>query len=326
MYKLMDQPPRRISRLGMRILTWLLHALIQHSPIIAQVLSISLIDSRIIIAELDGLEVTLKRFTIGTVIDFKGRDDSPLPTGMLSPPMSPDLDSAHGNLSPPSSPLVYMSFNDPFATSPKPIPAEEPVSSSFGGFARLSQAKRRATKSYIRVTSTTGQIFRRAMGRAYGSVSINIAFTDIAVILPHDTAPSEPPRQAPQAIPSPGCKPRFTQFKPPFLRTLSAAPSQLAAADEGLGFTTLATLEGVSTTRIGLGFGPRKGWLAEDTLTAEINLADLGARVDGLERVSYMLKRRKESKRNIDTVDRGKKNPWAPSALPRVSIFSLIGS
>lgn len=255
--------------------------------------------------------------------------------------MSPKMDRRGAlDLSPPASPAAYTSFINPFAGNEplSPVsPCDEGISARFS---RLSQARRKATVGYAKVTNTAGQIWSRAIGRANGSVSFNLAISGIALILPHESAP--PPSARPsihdlraeyingdtkRRSRTSSC---FTSKTSPFERerpqsiSSSSIPSffrrtkaaSLTSVDAG--YSTLACLKGVSKAKLGLGFGPKKGLLAEDTLTASVDIEKIDVIVGALDQVSELLKRKKAASREVK-VEPTVKQTWAPKSTPRVS-------
>lgn len=257
----------------------------------------------------------MKDMKLGTAINFGGKVDLP-PTGIMSPPMSPMMNSPRpfSAFSPPASPSVFL-YPNPLAAA---VPVDgsetdEPSPASFSRFARLSQAKRKAGAGYHRVSSTAAQIFSRATARAHGSISANVAISDISVILPHSGAiPPSPPENL--------SRPSSTSLKAfPLFRRRSTAPTS-SSADE-VGFTTIASITGVSHAHVDLAFGPKKALWEEDTIKAGLRLAVLDVRLDGLQRVRALLKSKPKRKANVSKAQNT--SLWSTSSWPRVSAIDL---
>jgi hypothetical protein len=80
---------------------------------------------------------------------------------------------------------------------------------------------------------------------------------------------------------------------------------------------------------LSLGFGPKRGLLAEDTLKLSVNVADVVATVGAIDQIQEMFKQKKDHvKQKKEEVG------WGPSAMPRVSnirteltrLFSVLSS
>ena len=76
-------------------------------------------------------------------------------------------------------------------------------------------------------------------------------------------------------------------------------------------------VNGRSRALFGLGFGPKKGLLGEDTLRTTLDMSKLQTSLGAVEKVQELLKARKMDKKPVNQKDR-----WSPRALPRVSRYN----
>lgn len=83
--------------------------------------------------------------------------------------------------------------------------------------------------------------------------------------------------------------------------------------------STLAALDERSSVRFSLGFGPKKGLLCEDTLSAAYEMGKLRTNVEAVERVKKLLNNSRQNKQNG-----GKNmNRWSTHGAARVRLFFI---
>lgn len=346
----LTQRSLRLSAFTSKWLARILHLVIHHHSILARLISVQITDIRIIFDDLNGLELTVKDFCLGTKIDFA----EVAGIGALSPESSPTFpspsqqsidqdepcernfplcqDMADREMSPPGSPGVYSPLNNILSTpwgSPTKSAREDNSS-------RLSHARRRASVYSSRFSSTASSVWARAIGRAHGTVSLVVTIEDIAVVAPQ-TASAEAPdvtyggssqhnglstksssrsfdsaRDAQQS--------RYSTFTRTFSSVMgSKSNGSIPAAYVNGGLQYLLKVEGLSTVVFGLGFGPRQGLLGEDTLKAEVAMGKLQTTLQDAERLQGFAKLYKREKPASALVNPAG-SPWEPHAMPRVSL------
>lgn len=297
-----SQPSRQPGRLGpilksLGVRTFLRNLVIltlslasHHYPSIAGLVSIEIVDGRTIFDDLDGLEVTWSRATLGARVNFHRHDMSKnsgstddcvghdeMPSSPISPPTSPTVDSP------------MQPFGNSFAFPPTERREEEGENAS--RTSRLSGARRQASVMSAKVTSSASRIWSRVIGRAHGSVVFTSTISDLAVILPHSNPAhpmSKPSVSDLKAQLHPQCGPT-SLFHRDSSRSLKAetikstysmdrlfrSPPRYALPSHEGGYERLLTLEGQSRMVVGVKFGPRRELLAEDTLSVETDLGRL---------------------------------------------------
>lgn len=223
--------------------------------------------------------------------------------------------------SPPISPAVqFRSFG--FDGKPDATTEQECNHISSTRLSRMAHARRRASKLQSKMTSTAGQVWSRAIARAHGSVSFSLSIDDVALILPvpADTSKTETESLPQDSIRSLGKRPRsfasvgsfHSLLHPRFTRTTSVIPTE--------GYDRLVSLNGVSKAVLGLGFGPKKGLLGEDTLRTEVHLAKLSTTLESVEKLQELVKRNKDKLAPPRDEDQSKQR-WLPRSMPRVSRY-----
>lgn len=340
------QSSGRMGAYKSRLLSSILHLLIHHYPSIARIVSIQISDIRLIFDDLDGLELTIKDVRLGVKVHFEGNSD-PSDAAIPTPqsPASPSGDfrrlnplSIPDEVSPPTSapgsPLgQFSSFAFP-GTSPEPMPDVGPSPR----LSRMAHARRRASVFQSRMTSTAGQIWSRAIARAHGSVSFSASIQDVALILPHNSAPRSNSTRMSFADITPSnsngmshrastkslqsdkpSQPRSFRSVGSFHSILRPRARSIAPIPAG-GYETLISLEGSSTAVLALGFGPKKGLLGEDTLRTTIDLGKLSTTLDAAEKLQALVKMAKPKQEQPVA----KKSPWSPKSMPRVSCLAPV--
>lgn len=82
---------------------------------------------------------------------------------------------------------------------------------------------------------------------------------------------------------------------------------------------TLAALDERSSVRFSLGFGPKKGLLCEDTLSAACEMGKLRTSVEAVEKVKKLLYNSRQNKQK-----RGESmNRWSTHGAARVRLFFI---
>ena len=322
-----SQPERQPGRLGhllksLGIRTFAKNLVIlvlsltsHHYPSIAGLVSIEIVDGRTIFDDLDGLEVTWSKATLGARVNFHRHDrserfgaaectgnDEADPNSPISPPMSPTVDS----------PL--QSFGHQFAF-PASESHDDPGHASTTS--RLYGARRQASVMSSKMTSSAARFWSRVIGRAHGSVVFTSTVSDLAVILPHSN-PAHPlskpsiPDLKPQPHPRSGSgsnglfhrdsnrslKAETVKSTYSMDRLFRSSPRYALPSHEG-GYERLLALEGQSKMVVSVKFGPRRGLLAEDTLSVETDLGRLHTSIGAWAKVQdlmYVYKRKKEEK------------------------------
>ncbi|WWD18325.1 hypothetical protein CI109_102775 [Kwoniella shandongensis] len=352
----------RISAAKSRLLSSTLQLLMHHYPSFARLFSIQLVNSRIIFDDIDGFEITLEELGFGVRVNFQGEAECPMPTSssspsilrehplcyspvlsrdgsdlspMLSPTLSPTISPT---VSPPGSPSAHTSFTFPPISSVEPSPAKPHKS-----YSRLSHARRRASVFQTRMSTTASQIWHRATGRMHGSIAFNAYVKDIRFIQPHAT-PSSTRSSNADSIDGAQLHPKVSNRS---LRCETGSPDKVlfataasfrsfigrtpryALPSRESGCEVLLAIDETSTFTVGLGFGPKKGLLGEDTLSTDFQFGRLRTTVGAIEKLSEVSKRwKKEDKQtqpNVDLVKR--KQQWAPQAMPRIILraFESVG-
>lgn len=358
-------PPGRLSTAvrSMGLRTFIKNAVIlglslasHHYPSMAGLVSIEITDGRTIFDDLDGLELTWSRATMGARINFHrdhGSDgvectgtDEVDPASALSPPTSPILDS----------PLASNGLHFAFPPSTR-----RPNKS---GPSRFREARRKASVVSSRVTSSAARVWYRFIGRAHGNVVFTSTISDMAVILPHSN-PAHPQSMSRPSIhdlkpqPHPQCSPNSGPHHRDSAKSLEAEkvkstysmerlfrriPRYALPSHEG-GYERLLALDGESRMVVSVKFGPRRGLLTEDTLSVETNLGCLHTCIGAWGKVQDLMKTYKEKKERKDhrsdeksnggdgaeggrhetaelpQIPHGPRNPWDRSSLPRVSTW-----
>jgi hypothetical protein len=332
-----DPQPGRLAFCKTKLVSSLLHLFIHHYPGLARIVSVHVSDIRLVFEELSGLELAVGDFRLGVKVDFEG---FVVPDAPAAPAFSPSaekrgnpLDDADLSFSPPPSPVIYTSFTHPFGGTFSPSPTTEKSNREWPEpMSRLSHARRRASHHYSKVSSTASQIWSRAIARAHGSVSFSASVDDVSIVVPRESEP-KPARQRMSDLPN-----GKSQAKPPSLgrlrsESLPARPKSFASAQSlnsifrglsgrsepapELGFDRLVWVEGMSRAVFGLGFGPKKGLLGEDTLKTTVELGKLQTSLGGVERMQELVKARTPTERA--PTEQPQKKQWSPRAMPRVS-------
>jgi hypothetical protein len=190
------------------------------------------------------------------------------------------------------------------------------------------------------MTHTASQVWSRAIARSHGSLSFTLAIQDVALILPHISTPrpsssnrssgsdfgpvhdtngllhrpslkSLKSRMQPKSFASVGSLHTLFQHK----RSKSNAPIPAG------GYQQLLGVEGDSKVVLGLGFGPKKGLLGEDTLRTKVEFGKVLTTLDAVEKIQGMLKSQKPSQATKE-VHSAKR--WSPRSFPRVSCSSHL--
>ena len=298
----------------------------------------------------------MRDFRLGVQVDFEGDLDAGIPSSKsaspISPaeefrrahPLSPDVDCAtFGSPGCQGSPSTdFSSFTYPGQQYDLSSEAGEAP----GSYARLAQARRRASVLHSRMTTTASQVWYRAIARAHGSVSFAPSILDVSIILPSYNPP--PPRSARSSLPElspPIHLPSSGLLHKPSNRSLRSESGMhnrldalsspntfngwskthreryVSQSNEG-GYEKLLTIEGESRAMFGLGFGPKKGLLGEDTLRAKLEVGRLHTSLGAGEKLQRMARERikagKESQQRIDK--------WGPRSMPRVSTLLVSSS
>lgn len=343
------QRSHRFSAFQGRLLSRLLHLFIHHYPSLARIVSVQVADIRIIFGHLDGLELTVRDFQLGVRVHFEGNAiDTQAQPSESSSPVSPGVEfqrtnpfspiSPSDNHASPGSPTTYFSS---FPTSGSLDHSPSKPSRAEARYARLAQARRRASTIHTRMTTTAGQVWSRAIARAHGSVSFSASIRDVAVILPHLNPPqptsargSWPDVLAPPLPHANGFKHKpssrslkgdtsgplriqsFTSTNSfSAFRSKCAVPRYALPYPEG-GYEKLLVVEGESRMEFGLGFGPKKGLLGEDTLRARVDVGKLHTSLGASDKLQDLVKagRRDGTRTNEATAN------WGPRSMPRVII------
>jgi hypothetical protein len=337
-----QQPSGRLAFCKSKIISSLLHLFIHHYPGLARIVSVHVSDIRLVFEELGGLELAVGDFRLGVKVDFEG---FVVPDAPSAPAFSPTaekrgnpLEDADLSFSPPPSPVIYTSFTHPFGGTLSPSPTTEKSNREWPEpMSRLSHARRRASHHYSKVSTTASQIWSRAIARAHGSVSFSASVDDVSIVVPREPDP-KPARQRMSDLPNGKSQ---ASSRPPSLgrlrsESLPARPKSFASAQSlnsifrglsgrsepapELGFDRLVWVEGMSRAVFGLGFGPKKGLLGEDTLKTTVELGKLQTSLGGVERIQELVKARAPTERE----EQPRKKQWSPRAMPRVSETSSL--
>lgn len=272
--------------------------LVHHYPSVGGLISFQISDGRMIFDDLDGLELTWSTLKLGAKVSFSKKDNAtidpvqqPEASGRNSiSSMTDDVDPVWP-ASPPDSPIIErrtQAFVFPPADGGSDAGKDE---DALPRPSRLSHARRRASAMSTRMTDTAAQIWSRAIGRARGHVKLTITMNDLAVILPHSN-PAHPLSKPsiPDLIPQPhpqceshglqhrlsfkSIKARKIQARYSMDRLFRSVPRYALPSHEG-GYERLLALEGESRITGTMRFGPRRGWLGEDTLSLDTELGKL---------------------------------------------------
>ncbi|WVQ80568.1 hypothetical protein IAT38_002673 [Cryptococcus sp. DSM 104549] len=314
------------------------------------------------------------------------RDDSDFsPT--LSPTMSPTSLSppnspiAHSSFTYPPSPSLSDLTSNPSPSKLLPPPAPNTAQTQAQPrriYSSFSTARRRASVFQSRMSSTASKVWTRATGRMHGSVSFNAYIDTIRCIEPHARGASasagvgaqgHAPLSAkssttfyhhacdfdPLPSPSPAPSPAASRPSSRMLFSRSPAPpssgsGSTPALQPENGVCTLLALEGQSKISFGLGFGPKKGLLGEDTLSTVVELGRMKTSVEALERLQKLFvgvkKEREERKRRekerrkkeggegeeeereeegekVEPVGAKAKEQWSEHATPRIILRAV---
>lgn len=255
---------------------------------------------------------------------------------MSSSPVSPGEEFRRDHpLSPPDEVLSQASPSNYFSSFAFPGSSENSPSkpsSQESRYARLAHARRRASHIQTRMTTTASQVWSRAIARARGSVSLTASFRDIAIILPHVNLPTRPshPGIADLTLPpSNGYtrKQSNRDSRPCSLPSLGSyqisgandtAPRYALPSRDG-GFEKLLTVEGESRAKFGLGFGPKKGLLGEDTLRARLDVGRLHTSLDASDKLQELAAEQHTRREKSNGVPEGR--GWGPRSMPRVRVI-----
>jgi hypothetical protein len=292
--------------------------LVHHYPSLGGLVSFHISDGRLIFDELDGLELTWSVLKLGAKVSFSKKEQNTLVTGSESTDTggrnsftktADDVDPAWP-ASPPDSPIIErrtQAFVFPPANeAPKDMDTLPRPS-------RLSHARRQASAMSLRMTDTAAQIWSRVIGRARGHVKLTITFSDLAIILPHSnpahplSKPSVPdlvPQPHPQCeshglshrLSSKSIKARKIQARYSMDRLFRSVPRYALPSHEG-GYERLLSLAGESRLSVTMRFGPRRGWLAEDTLSLDTELGKLHTSFGAWTKVQDLMSRFAQEKK-----------------------------
>lgn len=81
---------------------------------------------------------------------------------------------------------------------------------------------------------------------------------------------------------------------------------------------TLAALDERSSVRFSLGFGPKKGLLCEDTLSAAYEMGKLRTSVEAVEKVKKLYNSRQNKQKRGESMNR-----WSTHGAARVRLFFI---
>lgn len=323
--------------------------LIHHYPSLGGLISFHISDGRLIFDKLDGLELTWSVLKLGAKVSFAKKEPSRLSGTAVRTETAgrnsfsattDDIDPAWP-ASPPDSPIIERrthAFVFPSADEARKGTETPPRRS------RLSHARRQASAISSRMTDTAGQIWSRVIGRARGHVKLTITFSDLAVILPHSnpahplSKPSIPdlvPQPHPQCdahglshrLSSKSIKAHKVQARYSMDRLFRSVPRYALPSHEG-GYERLLSLEGESRISATMRFGPRRGWLAEDTLSLDTELGKFHTSLGAWTKVQDLMQsyaREKKGKAATGEASQGStaaKRPedrWAGDSRARVS-------
>jgi hypothetical protein len=288
------------------------------------------------------MENTISDIRIGARITFEGKVITDTTATSSADPSSPTQEPT----SRPSSPFVLGTRrNNPLATPLSPFsPPDSPVT-YFQNFnlsnastedasaillppaeertSRFSDARRRASVYQTRVYTTASKIWTRATARGKGSITFVAVIQDIELILPHQHLP---PTSLTTQSSAADLKQSFNADSYSHSQSFGSIQSFLrpkrpryALPACGGGYDRLLVIEGESRLRLGLGFGPKKGLLGEDTLEAGVDIGKVWSSLGALDRVMELMKRNKGTE-NGEAKE--KKRSWKPRSIQRVSHIS----
>ncbi|WVQ72821.1 hypothetical protein IAR50_002381 [Cryptococcus sp. DSM 104548] len=335
--------PGRLSSTRTRFISNILQLLIHHYPSITRLISLQIVNCRIVFEELNGVEVTFKEFGFGVNVDFKSEADVPdstfnpsdfkhtnkrdYPLHLLSPVLSPAASGDEGDyiasptsFSPPPSPLNHHSFTMPSSAPPSETtgptrpdlhPTRPDLHPTLRSYSRLSHARRRASVFQSRIGSTASKIWTRAAGRKCGSMCFS-AYVDTIRCIEPSTSPSG------SAKPSiPDLKPPKSPFARAFQPRRRPPPITVTIPDSGV--EALVAVEERSRLKLSLGFGPKKGLLGEDTLSVEAGMGKLSTTLEAVERVKTLMDRLKKEPNER----REKADQWSAHGSARIMLRAL---
>lgn len=149
----------------------------------------------------------------------------------------------------------------------------------------------------------------RMIGRSHGTTTLTTRLRDIEIV--------HPDRQDLSHKESSGTlRPTPTARNSSYVSLASLhsrfAPKSTYSHPEG--YMRLLALGGEQTLGIAMAFGPRRGLLGEDTLSATLEVSELVSSMEAIERVKEIAKARKA---NEPRTERPK--DWAPTSFARVS-------
>jgi hypothetical protein len=312
-----------ISAYGRRKLTQVLYLIIHHWSSIDRLVSIKLTDIRLIFDDLDSVELTVKEVTTAGIINFEGSSSESSSTPYSSQSSRSKASSRDFPLaqSDEPAPTSSSSVSGPQFTLGEPT---EPSTVSRSLPASPDQKQHRVKGMGSKMTSSASQIWSRAIGRAHGSIGLNMSITDVDVILPFQnpsfplaTKVSMPNLPKSRMSVQPSSASMYSSYETP-LRSPSFAslpslnklfrPSRprYAVPFKG-GYERLFALNGTSRISLSMGFSPRKGLLGEDTLSTNIALGTLTTSLGSVEKLIEL--------REVSTPSSGDDNNRTPEAL-----------
>ncbi|TYJ58899.1 hypothetical protein B9479_000331 [Cryptococcus floricola] len=327
--------PGRLSSTKTRFISNVLQLLIHHYPSVTRVISVQIINCRIVFEDLNEVEMTVKELGFGVNVDFQGEADLPdspfstshpkhtykrdYPLHILSPVLSPaasgdesDFITSPTQFSPPASPLNQHSFAMPPSAPSEPSePTRPKIHPTDRSYSRLSHARRRASVFQSRMSSTASKIWTRAAGRKCGSVCFSAYVDTIRCIEP---SPS-PPGSAKPSVPD--LKPPKSPFGRAFQSRRRPPPITVTIPDSGV--EALVAVEERSRVKLSLGFGPKKGLLGEDTLSVDAGMGKLSTTLEAVERIKALLDRVKKE----PAEKKAKTDQWSSHGSARIMLRAL---
>lgn len=236
-------------------------------------------------------------------ISFKDEYDIPpsFPTTAMSTP-SRHTQSLSG------SPVMHTSF----ALPPLAEPCEASLPPSPGKKAQTTPRLSSPKPFHSRMSRTANKIWTRATGRMYGSVSFNIYIDTIRCIDPRNSPPPSAKPSIPDLKSSTARRSQFISFRP--LKRCHPV-YDLHSSDAGV--STLVALDERSSVRLSLGFGPKKGLLGEDTLSAVYEMGKLRTTIEAVEKANKLLNKSKKNKQ----MEKKGMNRWSTHGTARVRLF-----
>lgn len=280
------QKKRHLPSWFQAIVNYFLHLLLHHWITTAGFLSVRITDVRVIIEELDDLEVRIGDARLAFGHDVTDQPD-------YQPPLQPDEYSARH-----ATPSSLAADRDSSGTPSKGRPRHAPSPS----ISKMSKA-----------------VWSHAIGNAIARMAFSLRVDDATILLPQrqgSASATGPSSRSSDSTSAKTCAPPFSSINA-LLKMNKINPALRPSTDE---YDKVITLESGSYVHLSLGIGPATQVFDKDNLRIDAQLGALHLSLDGVEKVIAMNKARKQQR---GPTNKKPSRIWAEGSIARVGSYRL---